>query len=144
MPFIFEQEFLLYLSKNSYIINMKNTKLFVYGTLKRGYGNHYIIKKSKFLGDFISVDKFDMSGYGFPEIYPNKDGKRIKGEIYDLCDQDFVFTDSLEGNGSFYRREIRDFTNNKETIKAWIYIILSPGSPIEVEDEVIDWNYNLT
>ena len=144
MPFIFEQEFLLYLSKSSYIISMKNTKLFVYGTLKKGYGNHHVINKAKFLGTFISVDKFDMSGYGFPEIYPNKHGKQIMGEIYDLCDQDFVFTDSLEGNGSFYRREIRDFTNNKETIKAWIYIILSPGSPIEVEDEVIDWNYNLT
>ena len=123
---------------------MKNTKLFVYGTLKKGYGNHYIIKKAKYLGDFISIDRFDMSGYGFPEIYPNNSGKKIKGEVYDLCDQDFVFTDALEGNGSFYKREIRDFTNNNKTLSAWVYIILNPGTPIESEEDVLEWDYNTT
>ena len=123
---------------------MENYNLFVYGTLKKGYGNHRIIKKAKYIGDFISVDKFDLSGYGLPELYPNKHGKQVRGEIYELREHDFISTDMLEGNGHFYQREIKRFWNNDRAINAWIYIILSPGSPIEVEDRVIDWNYNLT
>ena len=123
---------------------MENTKLFVYGTLKKGYSNHDIIKKTKFLGDFISIDKFDLSGYGFPQIYPNDQGKRIKGEIYDLFEHDFVFTDALEGNGTFYQREIRKFQRNSKIITAWVYIVLYPGSPIEIPGSIIDWDYDLT
>ena len=123
---------------------MENHYLFVYGTLKKGYGNHHIIQKTKYIGDFISVDKFDLSGCGFPELYPNNNGKQVKGEIYELYEHDFISTDMLEGNGHFYQREIRRFWNNNKIIDAWIYIILQPGSPIEVEDRVINWNYSLT
>tara|TARA_Y100001973_G_C5156014_1_gene310794 strand:- start:737 stop:1126 length:390 start_codon:yes stop_codon:yes gene_type:complete len=123
---------------------MENTKLFVYGTLKKGYSNHSIIQKTTYIGDFISIDRFDLSGYSFPKIYPNDQGKRIKGEIYDLYEQDFIATDMLEGNGSFYRREIRKFQRNNEIIEAWIYIILQPGCSIEVPGSIIDWDYSLT
>ena len=37
---------------------MENTKLFVYGTLKKGFSNHSIIQKTTYIGDFISIDKF--------------------------------------------------------------------------------------
>ena len=123
---------------------MKNTKLFVYGTLKKGFGNHRLIQKTEYIGDFISNDKFDLSGHSFPEIYPNDQGKQIKGEIYNLEEQDFIVTDSLEGNGYFYNREIQSFYNNKTQIEAWIYIIMQPGASIEVPDRVIDWNYSYT
>ena len=132
------------MTKNSYIIAMENNNLFVYGTLKKGYGNHSIIQKTTYIGDFISIDKFDLSGYGFPKIYPNDQGKHIKGEIYNLEEQDFISTDMLEGNGSFYQREIRKFQRNNEIIDAWVYIILQPGGSIEVPGDVIDWDYNLT
>ena len=37
---------------------MKNNNLFVYGTLKRGFGNNYILRNSKFLGSAITEEKF--------------------------------------------------------------------------------------
>ena len=121
---------------------MENYNLFVYGTLKKGYGNHRIIQKSEYSWDFISVQKFDLSDYGFPCLYPNDHGKKAKGEIYKLTKEDFIFTDRLESNGSLYRREIQKFYNCNKAVDAWIYIIITPGMPIEVEDEIIDWNYN--
>ena len=116
--------------------------LFVYGTLKRGFGNNYMLRNSKFVGKSISVDRFDVYDCGFPCAYESPDGKLLSGEIYELSDEDFIFTDRLESNGYLYERQVRNFEcrNVQGITKSWIYIIINPfGRLIETELDVIDW-----
>ena len=123
---------------------MENYYLFVYGTLKKGYGNNTLIKHTEFIGESISIDRFDFSGIGFPCAYPNRNGKLLQGEIYKLNDSDFITTDMLEGNGSLYQRELREFVCDGKIIEAWIYIIIEPFTkPYKVDSDIINWNYNI-
>ena len=122
---------------------MENKYLFVYGTLKRGLGNHSLIKSCEFIGSFISEDRFDVSGHGFPCAYPNEYGKLLQGEIYKLTDTDFISVDSLESNGYLYQREIRKFKRGNKVVEAWIYIILKPfASSYETDSDVVNWDYS--
>ncbi len=119
-------------------------KLFVYGTLKRGFGNNVLLKNSKFIGKAVTEDYFDVYSCGFPCAYPNPNGKKISGEIYELSREDFIVIDSLESNGFLYEREVQKFYCYKldKTLDAWIYIIISPyGSLYESNSDVIDWGY---
>ena len=124
---------------------MENSYLFVYGTLKRGFGNNPLIKHTEFIGEAITIDRFDLSGIGFPCAYPNRKGKLLQGEIYNLKGKDFITTDSLEGNGSLYQRELREFICDGIILEAWIYIIIEPFTkPYKVDSDVINWDYFLT
>ena len=122
---------------------MENNYLFVYGTLKRGFGNNYILRNSEFIGSAVSEDKFVVYDCGFPCAYPDYNGKKIKGEIYKLTEEDFIFTDRLESNGYLYNREVQEFITKKGLIKAWIYIIINPyGTLYNSNSEVINWKYS--
>ena len=121
---------------------MENYYLFVYGTLKKGFGNNHLLHDADYICTAISVDKYNISGYGFPCDYPNEDGKLLQGEIYLLSDKDFINTDMLEGNGSFYNREIRTFISDGKKIDAWIYIIMQPNEMTYNSDSsIINWGY---
>jgi len=121
---------------------MKNNNLFVYGTLKRGFGNNYILRNSKFLGSAITEEKFIIYDCGFPCAYPDYNGKRIKGEIYQLTDEDFIFTDRLESNGSLYNREVQKFNYKDELIESWIYVVINPyGTIYDTNSNIINWKY---
>ena len=120
----------------------RTNNLFVYGTLKRGFGNNWILRNSRFIGCGVSEDLFDVYSCGFPCAYPNDDGKRVFGEIYELTDEDFIFTDRLESNGSLYQREILKFDcyNLDYIVEAWVYIIINPfGSLYETNSDIINW-----
>lgn len=96
------------------------TKVFVYGSLKKGFGNHHVISK----GEFISVDEtlyndwhmFNMGG--FPGVVEGT--KVVTGEVYEVDDEVMAGLDRLEGNGSFYTREIVELSKNE---MAWMYIL---------------------
>tara|TARA_Y100000004_G_scaffold184404_1_gene233403 strand:- start:36 stop:476 length:441 start_codon:yes stop_codon:yes gene_type:complete len=112
-------------------------KVFVYGSLKKGFSNHtlinnkYKITNNKFICDAVTADdNFEMISFGgFPGIlrrhteYTN----RISGEIYEVDDNTLYQLDRLESNGSFYTREELYFfsTSQPSMIKhvAWVYIL---------------------
>lgn len=82
---------------------MDKTILFVYGTLKQGYGNHVFLKDSKFLGvDSVRGTLVDLGA--FPGLL--KDGDRpVYGELYEVDHATLRNCDRLEGHPNFYRRE---------------------------------------
>ena len=104
---------------------------FVYGTLKRHCGNHYLLKSSEFLGKFITEQPFNMWSGGCPFIRLHMSGKPIVGELYKVTESKVVRQlDCLESNGSLYTRKIFNVkkfpgdTNEGEEVsklKAWIY-----------------------
>lgn len=78
-------------------------KLFVYGTLKRGYGNNIFLRNAKYEGNLI-VKGYKLYNAGFPVAKPCADSS-ISGEVYTI-DPDIHLPpiDRLEGNGRMYHR----------------------------------------
>lgn len=82
-------------------------KVFVYGTLLRGESNH---------GAFLSGSRFvcnaELPGYGLynVDVYPGivpEEGKRVKGEVYEVDQATLRQLDHLEDEGDMYtRREV--------------------------------------
>ena len=73
------------------------TKVFVYGTLKEGFGNHRVLRDSRKLCD-ATIEGFDMISLGaFPGIITGSD--TIYGEVYEVTDTSVMRgLDSLEGH----------------------------------------------
>ena len=102
-------------------------RVFVYGTLKRGHSNHYLIKDgkdSKFLGREILEGPYTMLDLRYYPGVIRQDSnsslsRRIYGEVYRISEETLEVLDTLEGNGRFFtRRQIP--TRFK---KAWAYFI---------------------
>jgi gamma-glutamylaminecyclotransferase len=87
------------------------TPIFVYGTLKSGFGNHGLISSSDFVDDAI-LENYNMvyshGSHGFPVIYKNKKshGHIVIGEVYVVDDYVLKNVDELESNGVMYKRKL--------------------------------------
>lgn len=82
------------------------THIAVYGTLKRGFGNHHIIEwQKKVLDDFVEFEK--ISGNWFPRGKFNVGtNKFLRVEIYDVDEKAEKRCDQLEWiEYNFYRRK---------------------------------------
>ena len=91
-------------------------RVFVYGTLKRGYSNHPMLATAKeFFGDVATINTYRMltiihpSGM-FPVILDDPNGKPVCGEIYHVEDETLARLDQLEREGSSYDRKLIDVT----------------------------------
>ena len=76
----------------------ENQIVAVYGTLKKGYGNHRLLESSTFIGSG-DVEVYDCNAF----------------EMYDL--------DLLEGHPRFYKRELTEVKVNGESVSAWVYFV---------------------
>jgi gamma-glutamylaminecyclotransferase len=112
-------------------------RVFVYGTLMRGHGNHYLLEQARFVNEAATVDGFAMLYAGYPyvvrdpgdgwEIYP------VKGEVYEVDIKQLMRLDSLEGYHPdrpkefchYVREEIKvlaHYPDTPEETPAFIYI----------------------
>lgn len=118
------------------------TNVFVYGSLKRGFGNHPVIQDGSFIDEAItsepSYEMFCMGG--FPGVVHGD--KLISGEVYAVDDLVLERLDRLEGNGSFYTREVVDTTIGP----AWVYLLTDDYSHrrddktfVELIDNIQTW-----
>lgn len=79
-------------------------KVFVYGSLMQGYGNHHRLESASFLGEAITPATFTMLHLGgFPGIV-KKGNDSIRGEVYEVDHATSVDLDRLEGHPNFFRR----------------------------------------
>jgi gamma-glutamylaminecyclotransferase len=122
--------------------------VFVYGTLKRGYGNNSrCLSNSTFVGEAVSaLSNFEMRRIGFPIIWEIPEGgAKVSGEIFEISAEDMAACDRLEGHPQMYKRELREFvTSDGKRDKAWVYLWQGerkPGysDPIEAKDGVLTW-----
>lgn len=80
-------------------------RVFVYGTLKKGYGNHGTLGESKFLRNCSAFGILLQLG-GFPGFLPVSTGMPVEGELYEVPDKATLDRlDRLEGHPSHYTRE---------------------------------------
>jgi gamma-glutamylaminecyclotransferase len=99
-------------------------KVFVYGTLLKGEGNHYLMEHDTV--EFIGIDK--ISGFKminlryFPACIISKNDSIVIGEVYDFSKYPGLLKvlDNLEGYPLFYNRV------EMKTLKGhmvWVYFI---------------------
>lgn len=82
-------------------------RVFVYGTLKKGKGNHRLLTEATFLGRAkIKGPYLLVSLGGFPGVIKTQDGveREVSGEVYQINDDILQSLDWLEGHPRFYER----------------------------------------
>jgi len=96
--------------------------VFVYGSLRKGMGNHILLRNSEFIHNDIMMYPGIMVSMGaFPAVVKtNDDIRQIRGELYSVDEEIMTRLDQLEGYPSFYNREQRQ---TKSDVLAWIYYI---------------------
>ena len=105
-----------------------NIYMATYGTLRKGYGNHRLISKSKFLGEGYTKENYSMYTNGsFPYVTKLETDTQIYVEVYSLTPIELQMCDYLEGNGSHYTREEIDIVLlDGSEIKSWLYFNDTP------------------
>lgn len=106
-------------------------RVFVYGSLKRGYHNNYLLAESSYLGERItSNETWVMYSLGrFPGVIRSFHAgvcASISGDLYEVSEQTLARLDMLESNGSFYKRELVPLHGEDEP--AWMYVLINSAS----------------
>ena len=107
---------------------MAMTKLFVYGTLKRGHGNHRaFLKDARFLGEAKTHRKMwglvDLGA--FPAM--TYDELQVEGEVYEVSPSQLASIDSLEGlDTGLYSRHTIEIEIDGELHDCDTYLMFAP------------------
>jgi gamma-glutamylaminecyclotransferase len=119
----------------------KAIRVFVYGTLKEGYGNHRALAGSKALGRAVIAGKYSLVDMGwYPGVLDHSADsafpeRRIGGEVYEIDDDTLNTLDMIEGHPSFYCREkVRTPYG-----KAWAYLLPPRGREHHNKVETTFW-----
>ncbi len=119
------------------IITSTSTRLvFVYGTLRKGQWNHYLLDRSKFLGMAKTKKHYALYGSGVPFLSRAGSISQVTGEVYSVDDATFKRLDQLEGHPDMYKREQAEVVlQNGTELTAWIYFYdAAQGDLIESGD----------
>jgi gamma-glutamylcyclotransferase (GGCT)/AIG2-like uncharacterized protein YtfP len=145
---------------------MKNNFFFVYGTLKKSFGNNRLLQKSKFIGEAITLDSFCMFDVGFPYIYPLSKvpvqdhpipAYPVRGEVYEVENEQVEKAlDRLEGvdyghyerdytevSGRFGQFIVNFYTPTKSTLRHMFLGREYAHIPKHVKEEgelIYEWN----
>lgn len=95
--------------------------VFVYGTLKAGYGNNRLLQTSKLVGN-ARITGHELFHSGFPVMRASdKATDVVEGEIWDIGEDARVLEslDRLEGEGYLYDRAVLETEDGTE-VNAYI------------------------
>jgi len=101
--------------------------VFVYGTLKKGFSNHFFISDCEFICKSKTIDKYQLYpniDRSFPYLIINEKSQNIYGELYKIEDKEILETlDILEGYPIHYNKKNIEVENieTKEIYNALVY-----------------------
>lgn len=112
--------------------------LFAYGSMKRGFRNHYRLENDKFIGQAKTKKKYCMfpaPSYNYP--YGIEDDRRwqLKGELYELTNTPIETIDEFEGSPVYYYRKMIKVVCNNKDYDAYIYF-KSETNPNQIESDL--------
>jgi gamma-glutamylaminecyclotransferase len=104
-------------------------RIFVYGTLMSGLGNHGVLLnsadhvQSTFVGHAKTVKYFTMYSAGVPFVDPDLETSQIVGEVWDVSTPALARVDRLEGHPDWYfRLDIEvEILSSHEIVSASMY-----------------------
>ena len=107
---------------------MKDIYIFTYGTLKRGFKNHYLLlDDATFVSNAITCEKYQMCpciNKSFPFLIKSEKVQQIRGEVFKTSSSELLdVLDFLEGYPNLYIKKIIDVElENKDIVKALVYV----------------------
>jgi len=110
--------------------------LFVYGTLKRGFGNHHFLDSLalRYSGVAKTEKCYPLVVHQLPFLIDREGaGHRVVGEVYELENGfDWQALDEFEGVPELYsRRKITIITDQAtKTVPAWTYFVVQGVSSL--------------
>lgn len=106
---------------------MSLNRVFVYGTLRRGFTNHHFMHGARLLGGARSVDRYAMYLADCPYLVQEEARYTVAGEVYEVSDAMLMTLDALEEHPRVYeRRRIPVVLDSGREITAWCYFSLVP------------------
>lgn len=119
---------------------MKPNKVFVYGSLRKGHGNHAVLDHDSVSFDCnAEINGFAMYSLGaFPGCVAVNSNQPVYGEVYTVDDDNvWQALDALEGHPSFYERHV---VTTRKGDDVWIYLL--DHATVKGREEVKggDWN----
>ena len=105
---------------------MKETYIFTYGTLKRGFSNSYFLDDAIFVSKASTCEKYQMYpciGKGYPFVIKSEKNNFIKGEVFKTNSKEILKRlDELEGYTDLYLKEfVKVKLETNQIIDALIY-----------------------
>jgi gamma-glutamylcyclotransferase (GGCT)/AIG2-like uncharacterized protein YtfP len=113
-------------------------RVFVYGTLKQGHGNHRALKNARYLGRCYVEGHLRLIDLGWYPALVKSDGtekRRVYGEVYRIDTDTLAALDCIEGHPSYYTRR-KIVTPFK---KAWAYFLPTEYESGEYETLDMAW-----
>ncbi len=100
---------------------MMKFRVFVYGTLKRGFPLHRYLAGARFLGE-ARLEGFEMFDLGwYPGIVPGEGV--VYGEVYDVGPGTLALLDEIEDEGEEYeRRWLPVEMEDGKRLEAFVYV----------------------
>ncbi|MDF1565296.1 MAG: gamma-glutamylcyclotransferase [Deltaproteobacteria bacterium] len=115
-----------------------NRKIFVYGSLRKGFHNHCFLTGPgvRELGPAMTDELYAMYAERIPYVVKDEPVTPIRGEVYAVDPETLERLDSLEEHPRWYRRqEITVTLDNGESVTAWLYFCPTPrGVPVPSGD----------
>ena len=116
-------------------------RVFVYGTLKRGFCNHALLDEAEFIGEatpeerfgfYLGADDYAPEVEEIPYLYRHPrvtdEAMSVHGEVWEISPTMLRQLDRLEGHPDWYQRENIQVQMDSEAIMA-VQAYLRPGSP---------------
>jgi gamma-glutamylcyclotransferase (GGCT)/AIG2-like uncharacterized protein YtfP len=95
-----------------------NARVFVYGTLKRGFGNHRLLAGSRYVGEATIAGRMHSLA-AFPAVTLDGKPETIHGEVFEVDAPTMERLDRLEGVPNFYHRlQVQTSAGG-----AWVYVM---------------------
>jgi gamma-glutamylcyclotransferase (GGCT)/AIG2-like uncharacterized protein YtfP len=112
-------------------------KIGVYGSLRKGKGNHRLIQHSNQLSQETVAIPFRMVSLGgFPGLIPTKENQNIIIEVYEVDDSTYRDVERLEGFPRFYQKAVIETSQGE----AEIYVLEDAYYQKYPSVETGDWN----
>jgi gamma-glutamylcyclotransferase (GGCT)/AIG2-like uncharacterized protein YtfP len=113
----------------------------VYGSLKKGFGNHGLLSDSKFIDKGCTFPNYKLISMGsYPAALVGK--KSLAVEIYEVSQKTLERLDQLEGHPSFYTRRFVPINTPNGREFAWMYTLCHLTSNYSHRPEYINIDEN--
>jgi gamma-glutamylaminecyclotransferase len=114
------------------------TRLFLYGTLKRGGRNHRLMAGQCYVGPAVTATRYRLFDLGpFPGLIEQAGGRSVRGELWDVTPKCLAALDEFEGVevGLFRRAEIELADGTR--VQGYLFTERVDGRPDVGEEYVI-------
>jgi len=115
--------------------------IFVYGILRKGSDNNFLVNNSKYLGTYKTKNKFYMyksNNLCYPLVLTkninNGTDNHIVGDLYDIDSNTFKKLAAYTDNNTYYLNKV-ELINENETIFAHFYLLNNENNIIKLFNE---------